>query len=106
MERVKAAMEKVRVGCKGVHSSPAELLFAVKVALMKVTLLFDSTRAPCPKKLRPEKKESSMAKLPSWITMVAPGSSTALVYWTPAEQKHLPSMALTNLGIHEQDSVL
>ena len=64
----------------GVHwgvvcAAPAELLFALKVVLRKVTLALASTSAPWPKKLSPEKSESSIAREVSRITSVAPGSS-------------------------------
>ena len=65
-------------------SSPAELLLDEKVTLTNVTLLFVTQRAASPKKLSPENIESSIARSVSLITIVAPGSSTALIYCTPA----------------------
>jgi hypothetical protein len=50
---------------------------------MNVALALASTRAAEPKKLKPEKTESSMETFVSRITIVAPGSSTALKYCTP-----------------------
>ena len=63
------------------------------MTLTKVTLLLASTSAPCPKKLSPENTESSMATFESLMTMVAPGSSTAFTYSTPAYALHLRALS-------------